>query len=351
MSYVHTLDPFLIEIYNGFGIRWYGLAYLAGFVFGYFVVQYLAKKRVTPMTSEQVGDFVTWVAIGTLVGGRLGYVLFYSPDLMLSIDGAFPYWGLLKVNEGGMASHGGILGIMGAAFLYCRKYKIPLLHSLDMVVFGGSLGIFFGRIANYINGELYGRMAPEGFFWRVKFPQEIYTWTSGSVEKLKSLVPAIENLKPPIDGTTWMGWVGRMGMDQSAKDAVHRTIDHLILATESGNEAVIQALSVVLTPRYPSQLFQAVLEGLLVFLALVWIWRKPQKMGVVSGWFGVLYCVARIVGEQFRLPDAHIGYQLFGLTRGQWLSVALLVIAIGYLAYAYKRPSKKVGGWNNPVPI
>lgn len=351
MSYVHTLNPFLIEFYNGFGIRWYGLAYLAGFVCGYFVIHYLAKKKITPMKPEQVGDFITWVAIGTLVGGRIGYVIFYSPNLLTSFDSVFPYWGALRVNEGGMASHGGILGIMVAAFFYCRKHKIPLIHSLDMVVFGGSLGIFFGRIANYINGELYGRQAAEGFFWIVKFPQEMYTWINGSVDRLRSLAPAVESLKPPIESSTWMGWVSNLSVDGPSRNAVGQTIDNLVLATQTGNEAVIQALSVVLTPRYPSQLFQALLEGLFVFFALVWLWRKPQKMGVISGWFGVLYCVARIIGEQFRLPDAHIGYELFGMTRGQWLSVALLIVAIVYLAAAYRRSTKKVGGWKNPVPL
>ncbi|MAV92303.1 MAG: prolipoprotein diacylglyceryl transferase [Bdellovibrionaceae bacterium] len=345
MSYVHTLDPFLVEIYHGFGIRWYGLAYLAGFVLGYLLVYRLAQKKVTPMLPEQVGDFATWMAIGTLLGGRLGYVFFYSPDLLTSINSHFPYWGVLRVNEGGMASHGGIMGIMVAAFIYCRRHNIPFLHSLDMVVFGGSLGIFFGRIANYINGELYGRQAPEGFFWIVKFPQEMFAWMRNGHEKLMGLGPAVQDLVPPVDPAVWRGWVSNMNVDMGAYNAVSRTVDQLILATQNGNEKVIQALSLVLTPRYPSQLFQAVLEGLLVFFALVWVWRKPQKMGVVSGWFGALYCVARIIGEQFRLPDAHIGYQLFGLTRGQWLSIAMLVVAVGYLVYAYRRTGPKIGGW------
>jgi len=351
MSYVHTLDPFALQIYHNFGIRWYGLAYLAGFICGYFVIYYLAKKRVTPMIPDQVGDFITWVAIGTLVGGRLGYCLFYSPDLFTSFNGAFPYWGVLRVNEGGMASHGGMIGVALACYLYGRKHHIPVLHELDMVVFGGSLGIFFGRIANYINGELYGRPAPDGFFWIVKFPQEMYTWGIHSLERLRQLVAAVGHLKPPVSEDTWLGWIQNYGVDQSARAAVENTVNQLVLATQSGNEAVIQALSLVLTPRYPSQLFQAVMEGLMVFLILVWIWRKPQKIGVISGWFGVLYSIARIIGEQFRLPDIQIGYQLWGLTRGQWLSIALLIVAIVYLVYAYRRPSPKVGGWKTGLPL
>lgn len=352
MSYVHTLDPFALEIYNGFGIRWYGLAYLAGFVLGYLVIIYLAKKKITPMTTDQVSDFVTWMAIGTLAGGRLGYCIFYSPDLLFSFTSDFPFWGVLRVNEGGMASHGGILGVMLSSYLFCRKHKIPFLHTLDMVVFGGSIGIFFGRIANFINGELYGRAVQEGaFFWTVKFPQEMYTWGANSFDKLKSLSSAVENLKPPVSSETWLGWISNYAVDHQSQYAIRDTIDRLVLATQTGNEAVIQALQVVLTPRYPSQLIQAVLEGLLVFLVLVFIWRKPQKVGVISGWFGVLYCVARIVGEQYRLPDAHIGYQWLGLTRGQWLSFALLAIAIAYLVAAYRRNSPLVGGWKNGVQL
>ena len=255
------------------------------------------------------------------------------------------------MNEGGMASHGGILGIMIAAAIFGRKHQVPLRHILDMVVFGGALGIFFGRIANFINGELYGRQAPEGFFWVVKFPQEMYSWGSRSLDRMKDLGTAVSNLKPPIDPETWSGWISNYAVDSASQSAIHKTIDQLVLATQTGNEAVIQALQVVLTPRYPSQLIQALLEGLFVFLALVFIWRKPQKLGVISGWFGVLYCLARIVGEQFRLPDAHIGYQWLGLTRGQWLSFALLAAAIIYLVMAYRGKGPKVGGWKNPVPL
>lgn len=350
MSYVHTLDPFLLEIYNGIGIRWYGLAYLAGFVIGYWLIVKLSQRKVTPITVEQVGDLATWVAIGTLAGGRLGYCLFYSPSLLTDFSASFPFWGVLRVNEGGMASHGGILGVMAGAYLFARRYKVSLLHILDMCVFAGSLGIFFGRIANYINGELYGRPAPEGFFWSVKFPQEMYTWGARSLDKLKELAPAVENLNPPVTADTWLGWINNYAVDLQSQNLIFKTVDALVKATETGNQKVIEVLSLVLTPRYPSQLFQAVLEGLLVFVALVWIWRKPQKIGVVSGWFGVLYCVARIIGEQFRLPDAHIGFQLWGLTRGQWLSLGLLAAAIVYLVFAYRRNVPKVGGWKDNIP-
>lgn len=360
MTYIHNLDPFALEFFNGFGIRWYGLAYLAGFVAGYYAILYMAKRRVTALTPDQVGDFITWVAIGTLAGGRLGYCLFYAPDLLMDFTSSFPFWGVLRVNEGGMASHGGILGVMFTCWLYARKNRIPTLHTFDLVVYGGSLGFFFGRIANFINGELYGREVVGHFPWIVKFPQEMHTWGSQSLDKLQSLGPAVETLghmtaadgtAVPLSAQTWLGWIQNYAVDSGSRSAIFRTIDQLIAATQTGNEAVTQALGLVLTPRYPSQIIQALLEGLLVFIILAWLWRKPQKMGVISGWFGILYSAARILGEQYRMPDAHIGFQLFGLTRGQWLSIALILIAIAYTIRAYMSNSPKMGGWLYGEPL
>lgn len=321
---VHNLDPFAIQFTQNFGIRWYGLAYLTGFILGYLVMQYVSKKGNTPLKKEAIADFVTYAAIGVLVGGRLGYCIFYGPELFTSFDHQFPYWGALKVNQGGMASHGGILGVILVCWLYARKHKIPFLHLLDMVTFGGSLGFFFGRIANFINGELYGRPAPAGLSWAMKFPQEMYLWADKQVSKLMSLGPAAQDLgfiktghgNVPVDVATWQGWVQNYRRDLGAHNLVNSAIDQMILAVQHGNEKVTQALSLVLTPRYPSQLIQALLEGLMVFLILVWIWKKPRKPGVIGGWFGILYAIARIIGEEYRMPDVQIGYQLFGLTRG-----------------------------------
>src|SRR5690606_2859466 len=105
---------------------------------------------------------------GTLIGGRLGYCLFYKPELLISFSSGFPFWGVLEVHKGGMASHGGILGIMVACWLFARREKIPTLHAIDVAAFGGQWGVIYGRIANFINGELYGREASEGFKWAVK---------------------------------------------------------------------------------------------------------------------------------------------------------------------------------------
>ena len=358
MTYVHDLSPFAIRFTEHFGIRWYGLAYLSGFVTGYYAILLLAKRRGTLLKADQIADFITYVAIGVLGGGRLGYCLFYSPDLFTSVDGHFPYWGVLKVNEGGMASHGGMLGVVLVCYLYGRYHKMPFLHCLDLTVLGSSIGFFFGRIANFINGELFGREASASLPWAVKFPSEMLYWVQKQFPKLQDVKPAVEALGQfktdsgqvlQASAATWNQWLEGFGTDGVARQHVYDTIEALIAAVQSGNHAVTEALAPALTIRHPSQIYQALLEGLLVFLALAFIWRKPQKPGIVSAWFATLYCVARIIGEHFRMPDAQIGFQWLGLTRGQWLSISFLMIAIVWLIWAYRRSVGTLGGWATDI--
>src|SRR3989344_2987169 len=136
MAWVHNLDPFAIQFTETFGIRWYGLAYLMGFINGYFAVFKMTRAGRTQFKVENIADFVTYIAIGVLAGGRLGYCLFYAPDLLIRFDNDFPFWSVLKVNEGGMASHGGILGVMAVCYFYGRYNKMSWLHCLDLTVFG-----------------------------------------------------------------------------------------------------------------------------------------------------------------------------------------------------------------------
>lgn len=351
MGYVHNLDPFAIQLTETFGIRWYGLAYLGGFILGYYAILLLTKRGRTFFKADQIADFITFVAIGVLVGGRLGYCLFYAPDLLTSFDAHFPYWGALKVNEGGMASHGGIMGVMLVCYLYGRANKMPFLHCLDVTVFGSAAGFFFGRLANFINGELYGRASAADFKWAVRFPQEMYLWTQKEFGRLTDLGPVVEKLGQvktsagemlTVTQSTWQVWLDNYSRDLPARQHIHETIEALIVSVQNGNETVRAALSPVLTPRHASQLYQAVLEGLLVFIILFFLWKKPKKPGVIAGWFGFLYCFARIIGEQFRMPDAHIGFQALGLTRGQWLSIAMLSTAVIWLIICYRRDVKKI---------
>ena len=351
-AWVHNLSPFLIEFSEGFGVRYYGLAYLIGFFLAYFVLDGLAKRNKVLLSRELIPDLITYVALGTLAGGRLGYVLFYSPELLWSFHASFPFWGVLEVHKGGMASHGGILGIAVATMMFSQKHKIMATHLLDVLCLSGPLGVFFGRIANFINGELNGRECPPDLWMAVKFPSEIYTWGSAEATKLHGLGAAAEALgtittrageKISVTATQWSEWVNVYSFQ--AQRSMDQFKEAIVLATQKHNPAVLEALAPVLTPRYPSQLIQALLEGLLVFLILGYVWRKPRKPGLITALFGLCYAVNRVIGEQFRLPDFGIGYQALGLTRGQWLSIAMFIVFTVFLILVLRRRTERIGGW------
>lgn len=347
-GYLHTLDPFAIKVTETFGIRWYGLSYLAGFLAGYFIILWLAQRRKAVIPAELVGDFVFTIALGTIIGGRLGYCLFYSPDLLLRFRGDFPFWGVLAVNEGGMASHGGIIGIILASVYYGKRYNIPIAHLCDLTTLGGTLGVFFGRIANFINGELVGRPSSPDLAWAVQFPQDMLLWPAQEPARLSTLTPLVEQFG--IQSSLWQQWISQIRTNYSSWQAVERILHQIIEAAQNGNQAVIEGLTPVLTARHPSQLYEAFLEGLFLFLVLFFIWRRPQKPGVITGWFLTLYSVVRIIGEQFRMPDAHIGFQIFGLTRGQILSFGMLAAGILFLLRFSRRSVEPIGGWRQVSP-
>ncbi len=334
-AYIHRLDPFAIEFAPGVGIRWYGLAYVAGFIVGALLVKWLARRMKTPLRPEQVWDFALAIAVGTIVGGRLGYCLFYRPDLFISFETSFPWWGVLAINQGGMSSHGGIIGIIVAGVYFARSRRIPPLHLLDMASVGAPLGIFFGRIANFINAELLGRRADESLPWAVKFPQEILDWHAAGHPLHDEL------LSPRFLAAEQLAVELRPNLADASPSAVHQAMIEL----SRTSQLMAEALAPVLPARHPSQLYAAVLEGLVVFAVVMLAWRKPRKPGVVAGCFAVTYAVVRIIGEQFRLPDAHIGFELFGLTRGQWLSIILLLVCVGLLVFWARRPVDRIGGW------
>ncbi len=345
-AWVHNMSPFVIQFSETFGIRWYGLAYLTGFFIAYYLTDLMAKRGTTQLTREQVADFITYAAIGTLAGGRLGYALFYAPELFTTFHAGAPWWGLLEVNKGGMASHGGMAGLIIGCILYARKHKVRATHLVDICVFGGGLGVFFGRIANFINGELYGRECAADLWLAVKFPSEIYTWGPGEIDKLRGMGNAVEVVGAG-SRDQWATWLNSFSIEaQRGIDVAKETI---VLATQKHNHAVIEALRPILTPRYPSQLIQSLLEGLIVVLVLAWLWRKPRKPGFISASFGIMYSIARIIGEQFRLPDHDIGYQALGLTRGQWLSVGMLVGSILYFIWVSRQKTEPTGGWDKSV--
>jgi phosphatidylglycerol:prolipoprotein diacylglycerol transferase len=339
--YLHTLDPFALQFGEFFVIRWYGLAYLGGFLSGYLITGWLLKKPRMLLDRELLSDFVFAVAVGCIVGGRLGYCLFYRPDLFLDFRSELPFWGAIAVHEGGMASHGGIIGMTLACVWFGWRHKISILHLGDLVIYGSTLGIFFGRVANFINGELVGRACEGRCLFPVQFPQDILAWPAYHREKLYELSSYVQSFG--VSQEQWEQWIA-FGRSRQ----IYPVLERIVTAAESGNVEVQAFLREVLVPRFPSQIYAAFLEGGILFVILWWVWRKPQKPGVIAGLFLTLYPVGRMISETFRQPDLHLGFQALGLTRGQWLSVFMILGALIFLFIVSRRQSEKLGGWATP---
>jgi phosphatidylglycerol:prolipoprotein diacylglycerol transferase len=267
MPLVHPqFDPIAFSI-GPLAVRWYGLMYLLAFI-GFLVLGRLrAKETWRGVTRQDVDDLLFFGVLGVILGGRLGYVLFYKPGYYLSNPlEIFMIW------KGGMASHGGIIGVIVVMVLFARSRRKPFLQVSDFVVPLIPQGLAFGRIGNFINGELWGRPAdPHVWPWAMVFPQ-------------------------------------------------------------SGDTL----------PRHPSQVYQFLLEGVLLFV-LLWIYsRQPRPLGTVSAMFLIGYGVLRFIAEFGREPDAFIGLLAFDLSMGQWLSLPMVIIGIGLFIYCRRRPTAPV---------
>jgi len=350
-SWVHDISPFLWRISGDFGIRWYGLAYVAGFIAAWLMLRRMSAKGLILIPRDAASDVVLAIIIGTLLGGRIGYVLIYRPSLLMEFTADPPWWGLLAINKGGMASHGGMVGIVIACWWSARRLKIPVLHVIDCFCLTGPVGVFFGRIANFINGELLGRIAfrpgEPGAWWAVKFPQEL-------VERRREL----ESVMTRQDIGHLHQLLHRYALPQELDIRGDGTIDNLAPAAErivqqieAGNTALKAEVAPLLSARHPSQLYQALAEGIVVLAVLWWIWRKPRRPGVILAWFGIVYGLGRIITEFWRLPDAqfiHDGAtgRIAGLSRGQWMSALMVVIGAGLLAWIVRtRRGTPLGGW------
>ena len=300
--YVHDLDPIIFRIYDNVGPRWYGLAYVLAFVCSYALLRVLSKIGYADLPVAKVGDFITGCALfGVIVGGRLGYVFFYDPSMLrepLSI---------LKVWQGGMSSHGGMIGVLLFTLYFARRHKISWLNLGDNIVVTAPLGLFFGRCANFINGELYGRAA--NVPWAMQFPKELLDHPA----EAEHAAAACANVDPAL--TT----------PEAIVAAVHR------------GPPIKEALRSILTPRHPSQLYEAFFEGIVLF-AILWFvrTRTRQPNGVLTGLFFVCYAVFRIVIEYFREPDS----PMIGVfTRGQFFSFFLIAIGVAFVVAAKMRPT------------
>ena len=300
--FVDNFDPFIFRLWDNVGPRWYGFAYVLAFVSAYFVVRWLSKHGYCDLPPERVSDFITWTALfGVLVGGRLGYVLFYRPEMLrdpLSI---------LRVWEGGMASHGGMIGILALSLYYARRHKLPWTNLGDALVVGAPIGLFFGRCANFINGELYGRLT--NVSWAMQFPKELF---ENSLERERA-VSAAQKIDP-----------GLVDPDTIIQAARH-------------NSQVNEVLQNILTPRHPSQLYEGFFEGIVLF-AILWFvrTRMRQPNGALTGLFFIFYGIFRIICENFREPDASL---VGAFTRGQFFSFFLLVIGFAFVVVAKLRPT------------
>jgi phosphatidylglycerol:prolipoprotein diacylglycerol transferase len=303
----------------------------------------MASRNKAQIPLRLVSDFITYCAIGILVGGRIGYVIFYSPDLLWQFKSNPPFWGLLAVNEGGMASHGGMIGLVVACVLFARANRLNTLHLFDWVAICGPIGIFFGRLANFINGELVGRPCDPGFPLGVKFPSDIFLWPSQSPAKLPELAPVVEKLG--MSKETWLNLIDKSHTNGTAQMSLFEALNKIVLSIQEGNTAVTDALAPLLLLRHPSQLYAAATEGVLLFVLLGAVWYKPRNPGVVAACFVIFYAIIRIFDEHFRMPDAQIGFNDFGLTRGQMLSGAMFIVGLILLFLWGRRLTQPMGGW------
>lgn len=262
-----VFDPIAIAL-GPIVIRWYALAYIGGIVLGWIYARALIKSTrlwggPSPISLLDFDDFILWVTIGIIVGGRTGYVLFYNLDFFIAHPAEiFELW------KGGMSFHGGFMGCVFAVFLFCWKRGLSVLSLGDITCAVGPIGLLLGRLANFINSELWGRHADASVPWAMVFP-------NGG----------------PL-------------------------------------------------PRHPSQLYEAGLEGIGLFLILALMIRAGalKRPGLILGAFIFFYAVARIIGEFFREPDPQLGFLWGGLTMGMLLSVPMIFVGLVLMVRAWRKP-------------
>lgn len=330
-TYVHQLDPVIFQVGGSLALRWYGLAYLASFLAGYVLLKRLAERRLWVLQPEKTADFIAAAALlGVFIGGRLGYVFFYQ----IPRDGWASFFQdpllLFRVWEGGMASHGGILGLVVFTFFYARKHKVSWTGLGDGLCVVAPIGLLCGRIANFINGELYGRVA-NGVAWAVKFPNTLNDGNVPESLRFNEAVAAAVDADP--------AFAERIKEISAQGFADPRTAQfHELILANRGSDAVTEAIARYLEPRHPSQLYEGLLEGGLLF-AILWFVRvrfPKAPHGLLTGLFFLLYPTFRIFAEAYREPDAAWVIENV-LTKGQFLSLFMYLFAAAFLIHAFRK--------------
>ena len=257
--FINNFDPVAFQIMS-FEIRWYSLAYIAGIIIGWLLCKkiFIRKSDI----NEKFDDYITYLVIGMIIGGRLGYIIFYNFSYYIN-----NFFDIFKVWEGGMSFHGGLIGIIIASILFTKKHNQDSFLYMDLVSLVAPIGIFFGRLANFINSELYG--TPTDIPWAVTFIQ-------------------VDNLS-----------------------------------------------------RHPSQLYEAILEGIILFIILMYFKNKDylKKPGLISGLFLIFYSIFRFFIEFVRVPDEQLGHLIFELSMGQIIS--LIFFVIGIILFYLKNENKQ----------
>ena len=314
------VDPVALDLPGPMDVRWYGLAYLAAFAVAYLLLLRMSHDGFLPLDREGVSELVTAGVVGVILGGRLGYVLFYD----FSAFAAHPLR-ILRIWEGGLSFHGGATGVIVATWWYARRHGIRFLNVGDAAALVAPFGLFFGRVANFINGELYGRAASSDVPWAMRFPTDPEALHLLGAERL------------PM---------------RERERAIHAAYD-------SGLWEQVRA---EVPLRHPSQLYEAALEGLvlaaLLWGAYVWMqrrgWRLPQ--GTYGGAFLLGYGVFRSFVELFRQPDVQfrssddpVGTVLGPLTMGQVLSLAMILAGLVLLSRALRIGTVRTSGRQPPA--
>ena len=326
-----------MPIYKDFALRWYGLAYLLGFVAGFLLLRSFARRGLWVLKPEKTADFIAAAALfGVFLGGRIGYILFYHVRKA--------GWGSLvedpllvfRVWEGGMASHGGILGLVVFTWFYAHKEKVTWTGLGDGLCVVAPLGLMFGRIANFVNGELYGRVV-RGFDWAIKFPLTMVDGNAPESARFNEAAAAAARAEPKL-GAAYQAMEASTNQDypQAKSDYFEALLD-----ANRHSPAVSEAIAPYLEPRHPSQLYEAILEGLLLFIILYAVRVKFPKApdGLLTGLFFALYAAFRIFGEHFREPDAAL---VGAFSMGQLLSFFMFAFAAAFLFHAWRGWKKEV---------